>query len=82
MARWRPDAEIVDEHLSGALYMDKITKPGEGWFEHLKKFVDNGAAAFKLDGANQVLEHPIACSPGAIPTMKCTTCIPWCMASK
>ena len=52
------DAEIVDEHLSGALYMDKITKPGEGWFEHLKKFVDNGAAAFKLDGANQVLEHP------------------------
>ena len=52
------DAEIVDEHLSGALYMDKLTKPGEGWFEHLKKFVDNGAAAFKLDGANQVLEHP------------------------
>lgn len=38
--------------------MDKLTKPGEGWFEHLKKFVDNGAAAFKLDGANQVLEHP------------------------
>lgn len=30
----------------------------EPWFEHLKKFVDQGAAAFKLDGAYQVIEHP------------------------
>jgi len=51
-------AEIVDTHFSGARYMDDQTKPGEAWFEHLKKFVDNGAAAFKLDGANQVMEHP------------------------
>ncbi len=30
----------------------------ESWFDHLKKFVDQGARAFKLDGANQVIEHP------------------------
>ncbi len=28
------------------------------WFEHLKKFVDQGASAFKLDGCAQVVEHP------------------------
>ncbi len=39
-------------------YLDKITKPGVPWFEHLKKFVDDGARAFKLDGANQVSFHP------------------------
>ena len=51
-------AAIVDTHFSGAVYMDQITKPGEAWFDHLKKFVDNGASAFKLDGANQVMQHP------------------------
>lgn len=30
----------------------------EPWFEHLKKFVDQGVAAFKLDGSAQVIEHP------------------------
>ena len=30
----------------------------EPWFEHLKKFVDQGASAFKLDGSAQVIEHP------------------------
>ncbi len=30
----------------------------EPWFEHLKKFVDQGAQCFKLDGANQIGEHP------------------------
>ena len=30
----------------------------EPWFEHLKKFVDQGVSAFKLDGAAQVIEHP------------------------
>ena len=30
----------------------------EPWFEHLKKFVDQGVSAFKLDGAYQVIEHP------------------------
>ena len=28
------------------------------WFEHLKAFVDQGAACFKLDGNEQVMEHP------------------------
>jgi len=30
----------------------------EPWFEHLKKFVDQGVSAFKLDGSAQVIEHP------------------------
>lgn len=51
-------AEIIDEHFAGTVVMDQITKPKEPWFEHLKKFVDQGASAFKLDGAKQVLEHP------------------------
>ena len=49
---------IKDEHLHYSVNMDHITKIDEPWFEHLKKFVDNGAAAFKLDGSNQCLEHP------------------------
>ena len=50
--------EFLDYHLSGKVYDVKHTKIDEAWFEHLKKFVDNGAACFKLDGSNQVLEHP------------------------
>ncbi len=42
----------------GKLAMDHITKVDEPWFEHLKKFVDQGACCFKLDGANQVIDHP------------------------
>jgi len=38
--------------------MDKVTVKEEPWFEHLKKFTDYGAKAFKLDGAWQVNEHP------------------------
>ncbi len=53
------DAEELDKHFaSGVIYQDKLTKPEERWFEHLKKFVDNGASAFKLDASNQVLAHP------------------------
>ena len=52
------DAEILDPHLVASVWQDKITKRDERWFEHLKKFVDNGAQAFKLDGSNQVLAHP------------------------
>ncbi len=52
-------AEIEDEHLREATaYQDKITKIGESWFEHLKKFVDSCAAGFKLDASNQVFAHP------------------------
>ena len=52
------DAEILDPHLIASVWQDKITKRDERWFEHLKKFVDNGAQSFKLDGSNQVLAHP------------------------
>lgn len=53
------EANDKDEHLeTGVVYMDKYTKKDEPWFEHLKKFVDQGASFFKQDGANQVLRHP------------------------
>ncbi len=51
--------EIADSHFENATeYQDKLTKIGEPWFEHLKKFVDNCAAGFKLDASNQVFAHP------------------------
>ena len=40
------------------VYFDILHKPGVPWFEHLKKFVDDGASAFKLDGSNQICFHP------------------------
>ncbi len=49
---------INDHHLTKGRRMDKVTKEGEDWFEHLKKFVDNGAEAFKLDGAYQIIPFP------------------------
>ncbi len=48
---------IRDPHFT-AVHHDSITRPGEPWFSHLRKFVDNGARAFKMDGANQVCFHP------------------------
>lgn len=51
------DAE-VDEHFSYPVFSDKLTKKEEPWFEHHKKFVDQGADFFKQDGSNQVCEHP------------------------
>lgn len=47
-----------DENIAVEIRMDKITKREEAWFEHLKKFVDQGVSAFKLDGAYQVCEFP------------------------
>jgi len=48
-----------DDHLNvGQERLNEVKKLEEGWFEHLKKFVDQGAACFKLDGAYQVIEHP------------------------
>ncbi len=48
-----------DEHLSaGQRRLDRITRPEEPWFEHLKEFVFEGAHWFKQDGAYQCLEHP------------------------
>ncbi len=56
----RPHADDFeqDTHFMNPILMDKVTKKDEPWFEHLKQFVDQGAAAFKLDGSNQVFEHP------------------------
>ncbi len=51
-------AEILDDNFEFSVFMDKEMKHGEPWFEHLKKFVDNGASAFKLDGCSQVIAHP------------------------
>jgi alpha-glucosidase (family GH31 glycosyl hydrolase) len=48
---------IRDPHFT-PVHLDNLTRPGEGWFEHLKKFVDDGAEAFKMDGSNQVCFHP------------------------
>ena len=48
----------VDEHLRGQVWQDKLTKPAEPWFEHHKKFVDQGVVYFKQDGSKQVMEHP------------------------
>ena len=56
---FHPDDFEKDEHFShGPVRMDKLTKPDEPWFEHLKFFVDQGVSAFKMDGALQVNEHP------------------------
>jgi len=52
------DGHEVDEHLQHGVRLDKLTKPDEPWFEHLKKFIDQGVEYFKQDGANQVLPHP------------------------
>jgi alpha-glucosidase (family GH31 glycosyl hydrolase) len=56
---------FVDDRLSnpGAAKKKAAAKPVapqglEPWFEHLKKFVDQGVSAFKLDGSAQVIEHP------------------------
>ncbi|MBR2385201.1 MAG: glycoside hydrolase family 31 protein [Clostridia bacterium] len=50
-------AEDIDSHFKYNRIMDQNNVPGQPWFEHLKKFVDNGAFGFKLDGAFQVLTH-------------------------
>ena len=54
-----PDDFEKDEHFGHPrMLMDKLTRPDQAWFEHLEPFVDQGVSAFKMDGANQVNEHP------------------------
>ena len=55
---FRKNVDFADAHIQGAKKSDVITVEDEPWFEHLKKFVDNGAACFKLDGYTQVMQHP------------------------
>jgi alpha-glucosidase len=57
-AQDRYEEDVIRDPHFHPRYFDNITQPGEPWFEHLKKFVDDGAAAFKLDGSNQVSFHP------------------------
>ena len=52
------DGAEVDEHFLRPVYMDKHTRPDQAWFEHLTRFVDQGVDFFKLDGSQQVHEHP------------------------
>lgn len=56
-AEFHKEAEL-DEHFTLPRYSDSITKKDEAWFEHLKKFVDQGTDFFKQDGAFQVCAHP------------------------
>ena len=37
---------------------EESSEKEEPWFEHLKKFVDQGIDFFKQDGSKQVLDHP------------------------
>ncbi len=58
-AQRHPDDFEQDQNFGhDPVRIDTVTKPHEAWFEHLKLFVDEGARAFKLDGALQVNEHP------------------------
>ena len=54
----REHFEGQDELDLQARRMDRHTKPEEPWFEHLKKFVDEGAELFKQDGSQQTIPHP------------------------
>jgi alpha-glucosidase (family GH31 glycosyl hydrolase) len=48
-----------DDHFGHVpMRMDKITKPEEPYFEHLKKFVDEGVDYFKQDGYALINLHP------------------------
>lgn len=47
-----------DPRAHSPIYMDKVTDKDKPWFEHLKKFVDSGVAAFKQDPAFVVNDHP------------------------
>jgi alpha-glucosidase len=47
-----------DKHFTEPVRLDNITRPEQPWFEHLKKFIDQGVDFFKQDGALQVCEHP------------------------
>ena len=48
----------VDEHFNWPRYSDNLTRKDESWFEHHKKFIDQGVDFFKQDGAYQMCPHP------------------------
>ncbi|MCL5019969.1 MAG: DUF5110 domain-containing protein, partial [Patescibacteria group bacterium] len=55
--KFRKDA-VIDEHLNEPQYLYKSKESSEAWFEHLKKFIDQGVDFFKQDGSSQVIDHP------------------------
>lgn len=56
--RDKSSGDIILDTILGDKKIDTIIKQKEKgvepWFDHLKKFVDDGASMFKLDGAGQV----------------------------
>ncbi len=52
------DGAEADQHFSWPRFADQLTRRDEPWFEHHKKFIDQGVDFFKQDGAYQVCEHP------------------------
>lgn len=52
------DGAEVDQHFSWPRFADQLTRRNEAWFEHHKKFIDQGVDFFKQDGSYQVCEHP------------------------
>ena len=61
---YMPDLEGIVEPDEGEkkghtpIHMDQITKQDEAWFEHLKRFVDDGVRFFKVDPALLINEFP------------------------
>ena len=50
--------QLLDEKMTGEAYLDNVTKRDQAWFDHLKKFVDDGVKYFKLDGCALMSEFP------------------------
>lgn len=55
---WHDDRIEKDKTKKPDAKKEPAQDGSEPWFEHLKKFVDQGVACFKLDGCAQVVEHP------------------------
>ena len=55
---WNDDRIVGAKDQAKPAAKQEAPEGSEPWFEHLKKFADQGAAAFKLDGCAQVTEHP------------------------
>ncbi len=54
---WHDD-RIEKDKAKAAGHQEAAPEGTEPWFEHLKLFVTQGVACFKLDGCAQVSEHP------------------------
>ncbi len=55
---WHDDRIETGKAVKTDAKKEAAPKGAEPWFEHLKKFVDQGTSCFKLDGCEQVTEHP------------------------